>query len=52
MNETMTVECPHCDERFETHTMGDLCACEECGETFNRFPREVVDDTPREDMNP
>ena len=52
MDEQMTVECPHCSARFETHTVGDLCGCEECGETFRRFQREVVDDTPREELEP
>ncbi len=42
MAEQMTVECPHCDGRFETHTMGDRCRCKSCGETFDRFPHEVT----------
>ena len=45
MNETMVVECPHCDERFETHTFGDVCACESCGKRFRRFVNEIMTDT-------
>jgi|GEM_PF-3397498 len=48
--ETITVDCPHCGARFGTHDVGDLVACESCGETFRRFAREVIDDTPREDL--
>ncbi len=43
MDEQMTVECPDCDARFETHTMGDICRCEECGERFERFIHEVTE---------
>ncbi len=50
MDEQMTVECPHCSARFETHTFGDLVACESCDETFARFPHEVIDDTTRREL--
>ncbi len=50
MNETMTVECPHCGEQFETHTVGDLVACESCDETFARFVHEVIDGTTRGEL--
>lgn len=40
--EQITVECPHCGHRFETHDVGDIAGCEECRETFSRF-KNIVD---------
>ena len=43
--EQITVECPHCGHRFETHDVGDLAGCEECRQTFPRFTNIVQSDT-------
>lgn len=42
MPKTITVECPHCENRFTTNDIGDRVACPDCDETFDRFPNKVA----------
>jgi len=39
----LTVNCPECDHTFETHDVGDLVECVDCGELFGRFTNMVRD---------
>lgn len=42
--DTIRVRCPHCGDEFETHAVGDIAGCEECGQTFQRFTNIVEAD--------
>lgn len=37
----MFVECPECSHAYQTHAVGDVEACESCGERFRRFENSV-----------
>lgn len=39
----MVVRCPHCDNQFRTHDVGDMRVCIHCGEKFKTFDN-VVDE--------